>query len=437
MKLPRFSPTQRIALSYAGFALLGAIVLLLPISRRVGVSFTDAVFTAASACYVTGLNTVNTATAWTPFGDAVIALWIQVGGAGITLITTTIYLLMGRKIPFGTRVLMAQDRNFGLVGVVRLFKNILYYSFTIEGVASLLLALYLHFVYGYAWVRAVGIAVFHCISAFNNAGFDIWSNNLEGFHNDAFVVLLTSVLIILGGLGFVVLAELYSYPVRRKLSLHTRIVLLMTAILLVMGTMLIFAFEANASMRELSWPSKVLNAWFMSVSTRTAGFDTIPVGSMREVTWFIMTILMFIGASPGSTGGGIKTTTFYTLMKTAIATIRGNPEIVVGERSIPFEIAHRSLVIFLLSMGVVMGCTLVDAALEPDIPLMKVLFEEVSAFGTVGLSTGITGVIGTPMKWVIIFTMYIGRIGIFTFLLSITQQAQSKARHVPEKIFIG
>ncbi|MCL6626786.1 TrkH family potassium uptake protein [Alicyclobacillus shizuokensis] len=433
----RMTPPQRIAVSYAVFALLGGLALLLPIAHRIPVSFTDAVFTAASAGYVTGLSSVNTESTWTPFGDALIAFLIQIGGAGITLVTTSIYLLMGRRIPLGTRILMAQDRNFGLVGVVRLFRNIVFYSFIIEGAASLLLTLYLHFVYAYAWLRAVGYSVFHCISAFNNAGFDIWSNNLEGFHDDPFVVLLTSALIILGGLGFVVLAELYSYPVHRKLSLHTKIVLLMTAVLLVVGTILIFAFEAQASMRGLGWPSKLLNAWFMSVSTRTAGFDTVPVGSMREVTWFIMCILMFIGASPGSTGGGIKTTTFYTLIKTAIATVRGNPEIVVGERSIPFDIAHRALVIFLLSMGVVTGGTLIDAALEPDLPLMKVLFEEVSAFGTVGLTTGITGVIGTPMKWVIIFTMYIGRIGIFTFLLSITQQSQSKARHVPEKIFIG
>jgi trk system potassium uptake protein TrkH len=211
----------------------------------------------------------------------------------------------------------------------------------------------------------------------------------------------------------------------------------MTAILLVAGTLLIFAFEANGSMRTFSWSDKLLNAWFMSVSTRTAGFDSVSVGSMHEVTWFIMIILMFIGASPGSTGGGIKTTTFYTLLKTTMATIRGNPEIVVGERSIPFEIAHRSLVIFLLSISVITGCTLIDAALEPNIPLMKLIFEEVSAFGTVGLTTGITGILGAPMKWVIIFTMYIGRIGIFTFLLSITQKAQSKARHVPEKLFIG
>ncbi|OFW78960.1 MAG: hypothetical protein A2201_07715, partial [Alicyclobacillus sp. RIFOXYA1_FULL_53_8] len=303
--------------------------------------------------------------------------------------------------------------------------------------AALIFSLYLHVRYHYSWPKAVGHAVFHSISAFNNAGFDLWGNSLEKFYSDPFFLLVTSLLIILGGLGFVVLTELYSYRRTRTLTLHAKIVLRMTAILLLAGMVLTLLFEANASLANLSWPDKLWNAWFTSVSLRTAGFDSIPIGTMRDVTWFIFTVLMFIGASPGSTGGGIKTTTFYMMVKTAFATIRGQSEIVSGERTIPGDIALKSLVIFMLATGVVLVCTLLNATLEPQIPFLKLVFEEVSAFGTVGLTTGITTTIGTPMKWVLIFTMYVGRIGILTFLVSLSQRKRSAVSHVQEKILIG
>jgi trk system potassium uptake protein len=433
----RMSPSQRIALSYLVVALLGALFLMLPICRQTQVSFTDACFTSASALYVTGLSSVVTKTTWTPVGDFVIALLIQIGGAGITLVTTSIYLVTGRKITLGDRMFIAEDKNFQLRGIVRLMKSILYFSFAIEGTATVLFALYFHFVYHYSWLKALAISAFHSVSAFNNAGFDVWGNNLEGFQNDAFVLLLTSLLIILGGIGFLVLVELYNYRRNHQLSLHTKIVLKMTGLLLVVGTLLTLVFEAHGSMAHLSWPSKVLNAWFTSVTTRTAGFDSVPIGNMHEVTWMVLIILMFIGASPSSTGGGIKTTTFFMLIKTAMATIRGSADITVSRRTIPWHIAHKSLVIFLLGMGVVVTGTLIGAVFEPGISLLRILFEEVSAFGTVGLTTGITGIVGVPMKWVIIFTMYLGRIGIFTFLMSIVQKRQSKVRYVEEKILIG
>ncbi|QQE77444.1 TrkH family potassium uptake protein [Alicyclobacillus sp. SO9] len=437
MRKQPLNPAQRIAVTYFALAIIGSAVLLLPIMHHTAVSLTNAVFTSASALFVTGLTTVPTNTTWTPFGDVVIAILIQIGGAGITLVTTAAYLLMGRKIPLGTRLLMAEDRNMGLQGIVRLFRNIMAFSFAIEGIGTAAVGLYLKFVYHYTWLRALAFGLFHSISSFNNAGFDLWGTSLEQFQRDPFMLLFTSALIIVGGLGFVVLAEFYSFRERHLVSLHTKIVLVMTAILLVAGTLLILAFEWNRSMGQLSWPYKILNAWFTSVSTRTAGFDSIPISHMKEVTWLVITMFMFIGASPGSTGGGIKTSTFYMLIKTAISTIRGNAEIVSGERSIPWEIAHKSLLIFLLAIGVIMSCTLVDAALEPHIRLMRIIFEEVSAFGTVGLTTGITTSIALPMKWVLIFTMYVGRIGILTFLLGIMQKSQSKVRHVQERILVG
>jgi trk system potassium uptake protein len=433
----QWTPARRIALGYLLVALIGAILLLMPFSHRVPVSFTDAVFTSASASYVTGLSSVNTATTWTFVGKVIIALLIQVGGAGITLVTTIVYLILGRKISIGERRFIAEDKNFHLNGIVRLIKSILYFSLAIEGTAALVFTLYFHFRFSYSWLRAIGFAVFHSVSAFNNAGFDIWGNNLESFTSDPLVLLLTSFLIILGGLGFIVLVELYSFPKRRTLTLHARIVLSMTVFLLIAGTILTLLFEFNHSMSKLSWPDKILNAWFTSASLRTAGFDSVQISSMRDITWFIFTILMFIGASPGSTGGGIKTTTFYMMLKTATATIRGKAELTSHERTIPWDIARKSMVIFMLSIGVVMIGTLIDAAFEPQISFIKVIFEEVSAFGTVGLTTGITGLIADPMKWVLIFTMYIGRIGIFTFLVSMSGRKRTSVSYVQERILIG
>ena len=438
MGRPGLSPAQRIVIGYFVIAFLGAVALLLPWCRTGPVSFTDSFFTSVSALCVTGLSTVTTATTWTPLGDGVIAVLMQIGGAGMTLIMTSIYLALGRKITLRDRILIAEDRNFGIRGSVRLMKSILYFSFGIEGAAALMFFLYFRFAYHYSWLRALGISVFHSISAFNNAGFDLWGNSLEGFKNNPFVVLLTSALIILGGLGFIVLVELTNYPKTRTLSLHTKIVLRMTGILLLVGTLLILFFEANYSMAHLSWGSKILNAWFTSVTTRTAGFDTVSIGNMKEVTWFIITILMFIGASPGSTGGGIKTTTFYTLMKASITNARGDGEICSGQRAIPWEISQRAMLIFFLAIGVVSVATLVDAALEPHIRVMRIIFEEVSAFGTVGLTTGITSSVNTAVKWVLIVTMYIGRVGILTLLVGMLQKrAPSQVKHVQERIFVG
>jgi len=403
------------------------------------VSFTDAFFTSASALCVTGLTTVTTATTWTPMGVVGIAILIQIGGLGMTFVMTTMYLALGRKITLRDRILIAEDRNFGVRGAVRLMQSILYFSFSIEGTAALLFSLYFHVRYHYSWLRAVGVSVFHSVSAFNNAGFDLWGNSLESFPNDPFVVILTGLLIIFGGLGFIVLTEIFNYPRTKALSLHSKIVLRMTGILIVLGTLLVLLFEAHYSMQGLNWGSKVLNAWFASVTTRTAGFDSIPIGHMREATWFIMMILMFIGASPGSTGGGIKTTTLYVIIRASIATVRGETEMTVGQRSISWETSRRAMLIFFLASSVIATATLLDAVFEPAIGIMRLIFEEISAFGTVGLTTGITGDIHDAMKWVLICTMYIGRVGILTLLVGMLHRSRgpSKVKRVQERVFVG
>lgn len=432
-----WTPAQKIAIGYLAVALLGGLVLLLPICRQVPVSFTNSIFTSASATYVTGLTTVSSAATWSPIGDGVIASLIQIGGWGITLVTTSVYLMLGRKITLGQRLFLAEDKNSRVRGIVRLARSILIFSISIEGAAAAILCFYFHYRYHYPWARALGFSVFHAISAFNNAGFDLWGNSLIGFQRDPVVLLITSALIILGGLGFVVLVDMYAFPKTGSMSLHSRIVLTVTGILLVLGTGLTLLFEARHSMANLPWGLKILNAWFCSVTVRTAGFESVPIGNMRDVTWFIYTVFMFIGASPGSTGGGIKTTTFYMMVKTAMATIRGRSEIVAREREIPPDLASKSMVIFILAMATVMGCTLLNAVFEPHIQFIRLIFEEVSAFGTVGLTTGITSVIGVGMKWVLVFTMYVGRIGILTFLISLSRKKESHARYLEERILIG
>lgn len=273
MAKPRWNPAQRIAVGYLVVAAIGTALLTLPVSHRVPVGFTDTVFTSTSATFVTGLATVRTCATWTPTGAVIIALLMQIGGAGITLATTLVYLVLGRKITIGERKFMAEDRNFSIHGIVRLIRSILFFSLGVEGVSSLIFLLHFHFRYHYPWFRALGLAVFHSIAAFNNAGFDLWGKSMEDFHSDALVLLVTSALIILGGLGFVVITELYSMPRHRWLSLHSKVVLGMTALLLLSGTLLTLLFEARASMANLSGPDKILDAWFTSVSRRTAGFD--------------------------------------------------------------------------------------------------------------------------------------------------------------------
>lgn len=435
----RVSSPQKIVIGYITIIAIGALLLSLPWARHSAVGFTDAVFTATSALCVTGLTTVTTASTWTPFGVVIIAVLMQIGGAGFTMLTTGLYLAMGRKVTLRNRILIAEDRNFGIQGAVRLVRSILLFSFTIESVGALLFTIYFHVVYNYSWSKAIGFSVFHSISAFNNAGFDLWGNSLEGFKNDPFVLLLTSALIILGGLGFIVLTEIYSYAKTRKFSLHATIVLRMTVALLGLPTIIFYFLESNYSLLHMSFGSKLLNAWFTTVTTRTAGFDSVPISSMHDATWLVIILLMFIGASPGSTGGGIKTTTFFTLIKATITSLKGNEEVAAFGRSISWRVVQRGLMLFFLATTTVIIASILDAVLDPGISLIRLLFEETSAFGTVGLSTGITGVVNTPVKWVLIFTMYIGRVGLLTILIGMLYRSgkTSRVKRVQERVFIG
>ena len=402
-------PTGRlIALGFALVILIGAGLLLLPVSVRpdAEVSFIDALFTSTSAVCVTGLIAIDTADHFTFFGQAVLAGLIQIGGLGVSSVGVGLILAAGGRVGFKERLLVKDALNVDSVaGMVRLVKAVLLMTLCFEG-AGVVLS-FITFIQDYPFGQALWISIFHSVAAFNNSGFDILGGlrNLIPYQADVLLNLTTCGLIICGGIGFLVMLDVLRCRSFRKLTLHSKVVLTTTGVLLAVGTLLLKATE------DITW----LGAFFHSVSARTAGFSTYPIGSFTNAGLFVLVILMFIGASPGSTGGGIKTTTFFALMQEA-RTVFSKRLPGAFHRTLPQEMLRKSSVIALLSALVVFIGTFLLCVLEPEYDFIQLLFEVVSAFGTVGLSTGITPDLSVAGKLVIILTMYTGRLGAFTLL---------------------
>lgn len=402
----KMAPGRFIALGFATVILIGTGLLLLPISHNdgVAVSLIDALFTSTSAVCVTGLIVVDTADTYSIFGRTVVALLIQIGGLGITAIGVGLIIMSGKKVGIRERLLAKEALNYGsLQGVLGLVKAVLITTLAFE-FAGMVLSFF-SFIRDYSFWDAVGISAFHSIAAFNNAGFDILGGlqNLIPYKDDVLLNLTTCGLIIFGGLGFFVILELLKYRSFRKLSLHSKVVLTVTPALLIGGTLLLKATE------NISW----LSAFFFSTSARTAGFSTISLSEFSNAGLFALIILMFIGASPGSTGGGIKTTTFFVLICSVIG-VSTNKSISAYKRRLPRELIITAFIIATLAISVVCVSTFVLCIFEPDRSFLSLLFEVVSAFGTVGLSTGITPDLCTASKAVIVLTMFIGRVGPLT-----------------------
>ena len=376
------SPGRIIVLGFFSVIVIGTILLKLPISIRDGitVSWVDALFTSTSAVCVTGLIAIDTADTFTVFGRAVVALLIQVGGLGVTSVGVGFILLMGKKVGIKERVLIKESMNLdSMKGLVKLVKSVLLVTLSFEVVGAILS--YLVFSKDYSPLDALGISVFHSIAAFNNSGFDILGGlrNLIPYQSNVLLNLTTCGLIIFGGLGFLVIKEIIIVKKFKKFSLHTKVVITVTAILLVVGTILLKATE------DISW----LGAFFFSTSARTAGFSTYNLGNFTNAGLFTLTVLMFIGASPGSTGGGIKTTTIFTLIKSIYSTST-NKNCESFKRKIPSAVIFKAFNIFVLAMMVVCFGVFLLSILEPGRTFIQLLVEVTSAFGTVGLSTGIT-----------------------------------------------
>jgi len=430
--LKKMSPGRYIALGFAFVILMGALILFLPISQKVTangehVTFINALFTSTSAVCVTGLIAVDTYDTFNAFGQTVVAILIQIGGLGVTSVGVGFILLARKKVDFKDRILVKEALNLdSLKGVVKLVKSILLMTLCFESVGALLS--FIVFSQDYPLPRAIGISLFHTVASFNNAGFD----NLGGFKNlldykdNVLINLTTCGLIIFGGLGFVVIKEIIYKHNFKKFSLHTKVVITMTLILLTVGTILLKFTE------KISW----MGAFFFSTSARTAGFSTYDVGKFTSAGLFVIIILMFIGASPGSTGGGIKTTTAFTLFKGAYS-VSTNKHCGAFKRKIPNEIVFKAFILTFLAMTLVCVSTFLLTLFQPGYTFMQLLFEVVSGFGTVGLSTGITSHLESASKVVIIITMYIGRVGPLTIASLWSFKKLSSVRYSEEGLTIG
>ena len=403
----RQSSGRLIAIGFALLILLGSVILMLPWCLRNDVSlrYIDALYTSASAVCGTGLTVVDTAATFTPLGQAVVGLLIQAGGLGVATVGAGIMLAMGRRVDLKGRTVLREAMNLsGDGGVVRLLKKVLTITAAFELTGAILS--FPIFAQNYPVLKAVEVSLFHSIAAFNNSGFDILGGmrNLIPYQHSLLLNLVTCGLIFFGGIGFPVMSELAEKRFRwKKLSMHTRVVLSVSSILLIAGALLIKLTE------DISW----LGAVFFSFSARTAGFSTYPLGGFTKSGLCVVMMLMFIGASPGSTGGGIKTTTFFAILQ-GIKSAATNRSEKAFHYSLPPEAFRKAVIIALMGLGIIGVGTYLLCILEPNIPFLDILFEAVSAFGTVGLSTGITPSLGTASKLLSIMIMYIGRLGPMT-----------------------
>jgi trk system potassium uptake protein TrkH len=435
------SPSRLLAVSFAAAALIGTVLLTLPsatVDHR-GLSFVDSFFTAVSAVCVTGLSVIDLGRVLTPFGQIVVMLLIQIGGLGVMTVTTLFVVAAGRRPSLrGALTLSEALGQWKLSSTLRLVRNVAITTLVIEGLGALGLAL----VFGgdYSWGRSLYLGLFHSVSAFCNAGFDLFGRSFIDYAGNLPLNLIVMILIITGGLGFTVLSELMSFRRGRHLTLHTRIVLRATVALIVVGTLLVLGLEHSnpATLGNMPPGGKVLAAAFQAVTPRTAGFNTVPIGSLAQVTLLVVIILMFIGASPGSTGGGIKTTTFVVILATIRSALYGRHDVEVGTRRLPEDVPVKAWVITVLAAGLVV---LVTAALlvTEGLGLMDVLFEAVSAFGTVGLSTGITPQLSTAGRIIIPLLMYAGRVGPLTLAVALTRRRMATGTwQLPEeRIIVG
>ncbi len=438
------NPAQVLVLGFAGIILFGALLLNLPIATQSGqsVGFVNAIFTATSAVCVTGLVVVDTGTYWSVFGKVVILMLIQIGGLGFMTMATSAAFVLGRRISLRGRLIMQEALNqFSLSGVVRLTKYILYTTFAIEGIGALILTF--RFAETYELPKAIFYGIFHSISAFSNAGFDLIGNgqSLTPFAEDPVINFVIMGLIIIGGIGFTVILDVVQNRRYKKFSLHTKFVLLITAILLVGGFFLVLLFEWNNpnTIGNMGFGGKVLGSMFHSVTPRTAGFNTLPMDQLTTPTKFLTIILMFIGGSPGSTAGGIKTATFGLVILTIMSVITGKEDVEFSYRRLSTVTINRALAVMSIGLFIVILITLVLSYTEVGQDFMDIFFESVSAFATVGLSLGISSQLTVMGKIIISITMFFGRVGPLTIVVALAQRDTKKPliRYPKGRIMVG
>lgn len=444
LKRKNLNPAQILAIGFAGIILLGTILLNLPIATlaRQSAGLINSIFTATSAVCVTGLVVVDTGTYWSLFGKIVILVLIQIGGLGFMSMATLVSFIIGRKITLRNRIIMQEAFNqLTISGIVRLVKYILMLTLFIEGIGAILLSIFFIPIYG----KSVGIfyGIFHSVSAFCNAGFDLIGNgsSFTPFVTSSYLSFVVIFLVVIGGLGFAVLLDIAKQRNFKNLSLHSKLVVFMTIALLMIGFILFLVLEFNNpnTMGNLSFGDKLVASLFQSVTPRTAGFNTIDTAGLTDSSKILTMLLMFIGGSPGSTAGGIKTTTIAILVLTIMAVVVGRDDTQVFRRKINRDTIDRALTIFLIAMSVVMLVTFLLTITEKGNDFLTVFFETISAFGTVGLSTGLTPNLSPIGRLIISLTMFSGRVGPLTVIVALAHRNKKKAlMHYPEgKISVG
>lgn len=440
-------PIQFIALGFGGVILLGSLLLTLPLVTRSGeeTPFIDALFTATSATCVTGLTTLTTSEHWNMGGQLIILVLIEVGGLGFMMMPFIFFAVMKKKVGLVTRIILSESLNLDdLSGVIKLMYYILRFAIGFQLVGAILLAV--DFIPAYGLAKGVWYSIFHSISAFCNAGFDLFGDSLVGFQNNAYVLLVISGLIIAGGLGFIVWQDLMAFRKTRRLSLHSKLALTVSIGLLIFGTVVFYISESGGRfiVSDTSPINRFANMLFMSVTARTAGYFSVDYGNVSQAGILFTIVLMFIGGTSGSTAGGLKTTTFGVLLIQTISMLKGRVHAEAFRRTVRPSVVSRALTLFFITLTLCIAVTMVMSVTEV-LPRFRgieyLLFETFSAFGTVGLTMGLTPSLSLMGKLLIIALMYIGRVGILTVGFSLTMRLmKAKGGHykLPEEsVIIG
>ncbi len=445
----KFTPQSTLLISFVTVIILGAFFLSQPFSLADSkLSFIDALFTSTSATCVTGLAVVDTASHFSIIGKIILLILIQLGGLGVMSFSVLFLFFLRGKFSIGNREIIQETLAlFGKINIADLLKSVFIYTVVIEIIGTILLTS--RFLLEMSFSDSLFFAIFHSISAFCNAGFSIFPNSLVQYQSDIFVNVVISSLIISGGLGFIVLYELKSCVFNKKklksVSLHSKIVLKVSLGLIVAGALFLFLFEYNVSMSEMNLKTKILSSLFQSITARTAGFNTIDIYTLSIPSLFFILVLMFIGASPASTGGGIKTTTIVVLFVFLKSRIKDSKNVNIGFNTIPFKIVSKALIVIVFGIVIVVVSSFLLTVFElnhisfsgNEDRFLEIVFETVSAFGTVGLSTGITSDFSVVGKIIIVGLMLLGRLGPLTVALAIGSKGKKDIKYAEENLLIG
>jgi trk system potassium uptake protein TrkH len=443
-----FSPTRIFVLSFAGIILIGAIFLSFSfVVTKDPLTFVDALFTSASAVCVTGLVVIDIGKDLSTLGQVITIFLFQIGGLGIITFSTVFFVLMGRGISFkGREIVQSTFLHTPTRDFITILKSVLKFTFFFEFIGMLLL--FTRFSQDFPMGVALYQAIYHAISAFNNCGYSLFSDSLIGYQGDLIINLTIMGLIIFGGIGFIVQYEILSKlkGIQRKLSVHSRVVMITTATLILSGAFLFYLFERNHMIKDVPIQNKILVCFFQSVTPRTCGFNTVDIGLLTNATLLLVIVLMFIGASPGSTGGGVKTTSAALLILMIWNRLKGNEEVNIFNRTIPREIVSRTIsIIFASAFSISIITSVLLIVGGGNLPptgsrnlFVEYIFEAVSAFGTVGLSMGVTPKMNDVQKLAIILMMFVGRVGPLTLAFSLSRSGGRKGiTYAEEGVMVG